>query len=170
MIKSIWNTDSFAFLTIFPFAQVKSDDMSELDQDIRSNLYLWLDSIPFSRPRKRLARFFADASAVVEIINYFHPNFAQEIAYPSCMNRAAKIDNWERLNKKVLDKLGLHLTKVQIANLADAKLKYTESFLCRLAAAIYQKNYDAIQKVLARRRRPATPETESDSTLDNEYS
>ena len=126
--------------------------MNDLDFEVRDQLYKWLDSIPFSRPKKKLSRYFADASAVAELINYFIPNFVYENAYPPCMSLAKKIDNWERLNNKVLRKLGIKLTKTRIKKLAEAKLEYTEAFLCELAGIIYRKNYFTIQKVLEENR------------------
>lgn len=122
--------------------------MNELDLEVRDQLYKWLDSIPFSRPKKKLARYFADATAVAELINYFIPGFVYENAYPPCMSLAKKIDNWERLNSKVLGKLGIKLTKERIQSLAEAKLEYTEAFLCELAGVVYRKNYFTIQRVL----------------------
>lgn len=122
--------------------------MNGLDLEVRDQLYEWLDSIPFSRPKKKLARYFADATAVAELINFFIPNFVYENAYPPCMSLAKKIDNWERLNSKVLGKLGIKLTKKRIQSLAEAKLEYTEAFLFELAGAIYRKKYFTIQRVL----------------------
>lgn len=122
--------------------------MNELNLEVRDQLYKWLDSIPFSRPKKKLARYFADATAVAELINFFIPGFVYENAYPPCMSLAKKIDNWERLNSKVLGKLGIKLTKKRIQSLAEAKLEYTEAFLCELAGVIYWKKYFTIQRAL----------------------
>lgn len=123
--------------------------MTELTPEFRDNLYRWLDSIPFSRPKKKLARYFADASAVAELISFcIHKKFVYENAYPPAMSLANKIDNWKRLNRKVLKKLGINLAEDQINNLADAKLVHTEVFLFKLAIAIYSVKYNSIRRVL----------------------
>lgn len=140
--------NSQLFFFFFTRLIIKPNKMNELDLEVRDELYKWLDSIPFSRPKIKLARYFADATAVAELINYCIPNFVYENAYPPCMSLAKKIDNWERLNNKVLSKLGIRLTKKRIQSLAEAKLEYTEAFLCELAGVIYMKNYFTIQRVL----------------------
>lgn len=122
--------------------------MNQLNLEVRKLLYMWLDVIPFSRPKTKLARFFADASMVAELINFFFPKFVFENAYPACLAMANKIDNWERLNRKVLQKLGIKLSKDLIKELAGAKLEATEAFLCRLVSVIHSRKQTIIRREL----------------------
>ncbi|GIY54682.1 hypothetical protein CEXT_132391 [Caerostris extrusa] len=118
--------------------------MTDTEADVKHHLYIWLKSFPFLQ-KKNLRRDFSDARLVAKLINYFMPKFALENAYPSCMSVAKKIDNWTRLNSKVLSQLGCQLSKENIEDLANSKADATEEFLLQLASSLYKTNKHQIK-------------------------
>ncbi|XP_055950923.1 sperm flagellar protein 1-like [Argiope bruennichi] len=110
--------------------------MSGIEKDTLANLYDWLDTIPFSRPKKNLARDFSDALLTAELIKYFFPGMVDLHNYPSTHSMEQKKINWSTLNNKVLKKLDFPLSEMTIAELASAKRETTEYFLNTLRGKI----------------------------------
>lgn len=85
--------------------------IEELYEDELVNLYAWVDSIPLSRPKKNIARDFADGVLAAEVVHHYFPRMIELHNYPSASNSKQKLDNWMTLNQKVFRKLGFSLQK-----------------------------------------------------------
>ncbi|GFR25304.1 hypothetical protein TNCT_287211 [Trichonephila clavata] len=121
--------------------------MNEISVDLKQHLYIWLKSLPFLKHRN-LRREFSDANLVAKLVNFFMPKLALENAYPPCMSMTKKIDNWTRLNAKVLSHLGLNISKENIEDLASSKVNVTEKFLLKLATVLYAINQVQIKEAI----------------------
>ncbi|GFR02341.1 sperm flagellar protein 1 [Trichonephila clavata] len=110
--------------------------MSGIEQDTLVNLYDWLDTIPFSRQKKNLARDFSDASLAAELIKYFFSGMVDLHNYPSSQKLEQKKINWSTLNHRVLKKLDFPISDATILELASAKREATEYFLNTLRGKI----------------------------------
>ena len=102
-------------------------------------IYEWVDSIPLSRQKKNISRDFNDAVLFAEMIKYHYPKLVDLHNYPSASSTKAKMINWETLNKKVLEKIGLKLGKSEIDDLVRSKPNAIENLLGRLYNIIHGK-------------------------------
>ncbi|GFU22369.1 sperm flagellar protein 1 [Nephila pilipes] len=110
--------------------------MSGIEQDTLVNLYDWLDTIPFSRQKKNLARDFSDGTLAAELIKYFFSGMVDLHNYPSSHSLEQKRINWSTLNHRVLKKLDFPISDATILELASAKREATEYFLNTLRGKI----------------------------------
>ncbi|CAD7952429.1 unnamed protein product [Amoebophrya sp. A120] len=101
--------DTFAQDTSGPpsSAVVKAREIESEDEIQR--IYNWMDDIELSRPRKNIARDFADGLLVAEVVSQYFPRLVELHNYSSAHSHAQKSYNWNTLNKKVLRKLGFQL-------------------------------------------------------------
>ena len=100
-------------------------------------IYEWVDSIPLSRQKKNISRDFNDAVLLAEMIKYHYPRLVDLHNYPSASSTKAKLVNWETLNKKVLKKLGVKITKAEINDIINSKPNAIENLLGRLYHVIH---------------------------------
>ena len=82
-------------------------------------IHKWVDMIPLSRPKRNLARDFADAVLVAEIAAYYHPSFVELHNYPPSSSSSQKMFNWNTLNNKVCRKLGFGLNPQDMDDCAN---------------------------------------------------
>ena len=47
--------------------------MPELSEEELESLYMWIDEIPLSRPKKNMTRDFSDGVLAAEVIKHFLP-------------------------------------------------------------------------------------------------
>ena len=66
------------------------------------------------------------------MIKYHYPRLVDLHNYPSASSTKAKLVNWETLNKKVLKKLGVKITKTEINDIINSKPNAIENLLGRL--------------------------------------
>jgi len=71
-----------------------------INEDDMEQLLEWIDGIPFSRPKRSIARDFADGVLVAEIIKMYRPDLVQIHNYPTVSALSAKFANWQTLNSK----------------------------------------------------------------------
>ena len=119
---------------------IENNNMENENDNEENNLmyiYEWVDSIPLSRQKKNISRDFNDAVLLAEMIKYHYPRLVDLHNYPSSSSTKAKIVNWETLNKKVLKKLGIKISKDEIKNLVDSKPNAIENLLERLYHVIH---------------------------------
>lgn len=75
------------------------------------NLYVWLDEIPLSRPKKSITRDFSDGGIclesickplvlLAEVVHHFFPRLVELHNYPPASSGAQKAANWDTLNRK----------------------------------------------------------------------
>ena len=117
----------------------EEDNLDEAEDNKLMYIYEWVDSIPLSRQKKNISRDFNDAVLFAEMIKYHYPRLVDLHNYPSASSTKAKMINWETLNKKVLEKIGLKLNKSEIDDLARSKPNAIENLLGRLYNIIHGK-------------------------------
>ena len=115
----------------------EDDNLEEAEDNKLMYIYEWVDSIPLSRQKKNISRDFNDAVLFAEMIKYHYPRLVDLHNYPSASSTKAKIINWETLNKKVLEKIGLKLGKIEIDDLVRSKPNAIENLLGRLYNIIH---------------------------------
>ncbi|XP_059934422.1 sperm flagellar protein 1 isoform X2 [Mesoplodon densirostris] len=76
-----------------------------VDEEALHQLYLWVDSIPLSRPKRNLSRDFSDGVLVAEVIKFYFPKMVEMHNYVPANSLQQKLSNWGHLNRKVLNKL-----------------------------------------------------------------
>lgn len=77
----------------------------ENEEDLQS-LYNWVDETPLSRPKRNIARDFADGVLFAEILNNHFPRLVDMHNYSAANSHTQKLTNWNTLNAKVLKKIG----------------------------------------------------------------
>lgn len=80
---------------------------SSMDEEALHQLYLWVDNIPLSRPKRNLSRDFSDGVLVAEIIKFYFPKMVEMHNYVPANSLQQKLSNWSHLNRKVLNKLNI---------------------------------------------------------------
>ncbi|XP_047394486.1 sperm flagellar protein 1 isoform X3 [Sciurus carolinensis] len=78
---------------------------SSVDEEALHQLYLWVDNIPLSRPKRNLSRDFSDGVLVAEVIKFYFPKMVEMHNYVPANSLQQKLSNWGHLNRKVLNKL-----------------------------------------------------------------
>ena len=48
-----------------------------LNEEELNNIYNWVDEIPLSRPKKSIARDFADGVLLAEIVKHYYPTLVE---------------------------------------------------------------------------------------------
>ncbi|CAH1176582.1 unnamed protein product [Phaedon cochleariae] len=81
-------------------------------------LYKWIDSHTITRQKKNLNRDFSDAVPLAEILKQHYPKLVDLHNYSPMNSLAQKLTNWEILNKKVLKKIKINLTRDEREQLA----------------------------------------------------
>ncbi|XP_012261271.2 sperm flagellar protein 1-like isoform X2 [Athalia rosae] len=102
-----------------------------------TEIYEWIDGIQFSRPKKNvLARDFSDAVLMAELLKRYYPRYVDVHNYIGGSSIAKKIDNWATLNRKVLGKIDMKLSKEVINQLANSQQGAIEKLLIDLRSKI----------------------------------
>ena len=110
----------------------EEDNLEDNEDNQLMYIYEWVDSIPLSRQKKNISRDFNDAVLLAEMIKFHYPRLVDLHNYPSASSTKAKLVNWETLNKKVLKKLGVKITKNEINDIINSKPNAIENLLGRL--------------------------------------
>ncbi|XP_034255783.1 sperm flagellar protein 1-like [Thrips palmi] len=96
----------------------------------------WLDQVPFSKARKNIPRDFADGVMMAELLKHYYPKLVELHNYTSASCLIHKVNNWLTLNRKVLSKIGIKLSKDQIEQIASASPDYITPVLISLKQKI----------------------------------
>ncbi|CAL8464583.1 g4118 [Coccomyxa elongata] len=83
----------------------------DVDEEEMYSIYLWVDEIPLSRPKRNIARDFADGVLVAEIVHHYFPRLVELHNYSGAHGLAQKMYNWCTLNQKVFKRLGFVVAK-----------------------------------------------------------
>ena len=134
-----------------------------LNEAESNQVYLWVDSLPLSRPKKNIARDFSDAVLAAEIVSHLHPKLIDAHNYPASFNPKQKFTNWSTFNRKVLARVGLVLSDSEIDDLVNAKPKAIEFFLLKLKPAL--ENYTYVPPALGRFQSVDKSRTQNYSTI-----
>ena len=108
------------------------ENLEDNDDNKLMFIYEWVDSIPLSRQKKNISRDFNDGVLLAEMIKFHYPKLVDLHNYPSASSTKAKLVNWETLNKKVLRKLGVKITKNEINDIINSKPNAIENLLGKL--------------------------------------
>lgn len=105
--------------------QLSNEKLEELSQ--------WLDKFVLSRPhQKKLAREFADAILLAEILKVLYPKLVELHNYSPQNSFQLKMDNWCTLNRKVLHRLGFELDFKTMETLAKGASGAIEVLLFKI--------------------------------------
>lgn len=74
-------------------------------------IVLQVDEIPLSRPKRNIARDFADSVLLAEIVHHYFPKLVELHNYSSANGIQQKLYNWNTLNQKVFRRLGFMISK-----------------------------------------------------------
>ena len=110
----------------------EEENLEENEDNKLMYIYEWVDSIPLSRQKKNISRDFNDAVLLAEMIKFHYPRLVDLHNYPSASSTKAKLVNWETLNKKVLKKLGVKITKNEINDIINSRPNAIENLLGKL--------------------------------------
>jgi hypothetical protein len=116
----------------------------KITEDETNAIYLWVDQVSLTRPKKNIARDFCDCVLVAEVIKHFHPKLVDIHNYPQAHNLKQKFTNWNTLNKKVLKRLNMILLEEEIDDLVNAKPGNVEKFLFVLKAKLENFQYEPV--------------------------
>jgi len=89
----------------------------------------WIDEIPLSRPKRNIARDFADGVPAAEVVHYYFPNLVELHNYSAANAVDKKLYNWNTLNTKALRKLGFQLHPQDIDDVVNARRGAVERVL-----------------------------------------
>ncbi|KAL4854161.1 Sperm flagellar protein 1 [Chlorella vulgaris] len=92
-------------------------------------IYEWVDTVPLSRPKKSIARDFADGVLMAEIVHYFFPRLVELHNYSPAHNSVQKLYNWTTLNQRVFKRLGFSLAREQYEAVVNAEAHAVERVL-----------------------------------------
>ncbi|PRW60873.1 sperm flagellar [Chlorella sorokiniana] len=103
--------------------------LPECTEEELQALYEWVDSVPLSRPKKNIARDFADGVLCAEIIHHYFPKLVELHNYSPAHNSVQKMYNWGTLNQKVFRRMGFVLAREQQETVANAEAGAIERVL-----------------------------------------
>ncbi|KAL6446519.1 hypothetical protein ACFW04_001220 [Cataglyphis niger] len=112
------------------------DTQNQTDKE----LFAWIDSIPISKPARNLTRDFSDAVLMAEILKVYYPRYVELHNYVPASNLNMKKENWNTLNRKVLAKIDMKLSKDTIHHLANASQGAIEKLLLELKMKILKND------------------------------
>lgn len=108
--------------------------MAELTDDELQRIYTWVDEVPLTRPKRNIARDFADGVLTAEICLHYYPRLVEIHNYPSANSFAQKMYNWNTLNAKVFKKMGFQLRKDELDAIVNNQPQAVERMLKQLQA------------------------------------
>lgn len=105
-------------------------------------IYMWINTIPFSRHRKNIARDFSDGVLIAEILKVYLPQLVDLHNYYNTCSIRQKINNFDTLNRKILRKLNYNISSALINDIVHCKELAVESLLNELQYVIsdYREN------------------------------
>lgn len=110
---------------------------SQLTPEDLQKIYAWVDEIPLSRPKKNITRDFSDGVMMAELVYHYFPRLVELHNYSSASGMSQKTYNWNTLNQKVFRRLGFHVTKADVDEIANcvpgAIERVLRSFMLRLS-------------------------------------
>lgn len=107
------------------------------EEDLHA-LYMWVDEIPLSRPKRNIARDFADGVCIAEVVKRFFPKLVELHNYTAASSITQKVDNWRTLNNRVFRRLHFEVPEEEIRDITAAVPGAIERFLRALQAKIVQ--------------------------------
>lgn len=111
-------------------------------------LYVWVDDVPFSRPKRNITRDFADGVLMAELMHHYLPKLVELHNYSAANSHRQKTYNWHTLNRKVFKKVGINLHNDDIDTVVHGEVGAVERVLklVRIKIAQYQGKVSARQE------------------------
>lgn len=113
----------------------------EITEEELQELYIWVDGIPLSRPKRNIARDFSDGVLTAEVVHHFYPRLVELHNYSAANSLAQKLYNWSTLNNRVFKRLGFVVPNSECEAVANCEagavervLKLTRDRLVQFAA------------------------------------
>eukprot|EP01061_Rhynchopus_euleeides_P021609 TRINITY_DN35237_c0_g1_i1.p2 TRINITY_DN35237_c0_g1~~TRINITY_DN35237_c0_g1_i1.p2 ORF type:complete len:237 (+),score=86.67 TRINITY_DN35237_c0_g1_i1:62-712(+) len=117
-----------------------------MDEEELQDLYQWVDTIPLSRPKKNIARDFADGMLVAEVVKHFFPKLVELHNYPAAHSVQQKRYNWKTMSQKVFRKLNFEVDDSEIDAITTCVPGAIERFLRALQTKIQQIQQKKVQR------------------------
>lgn len=136
---------------------------TELTDEQYRELYVWIDAIPLSRPKRNIARDFSDGVLLAEVVAVYFPHLVEIHNYPAANSQKQKIYNFETLNNRVLKKLGFTIPRPVIEDIVNCKPGAVENVLNTLQYKM-AKYRERKQHEVSPSRDDETPSARSSST------
>jgi hypothetical protein len=95
-------------------------------------VYIWVDEVPLSRPKKNIHRDFSDGVLIAEIVHHYFPHLVELHNYPSSHSVKQKEYNWNTLKEKCFKRMNFPVKKELLLNCARAVPGAVEKLLFRL--------------------------------------
>ncbi|XP_072799980.1 sperm flagellar protein 1 isoform X2 [Vicugna pacos] len=108
---------------------------SSVDEEALHQLYLWVDNIPLSRPKRNLSRDFSDG----EVIKFYFPKMVEMHNYVPANSLQQKLSNWSHLNRKVLNKLNFSVPEDVMRKIAQCAPGVVELVLIPLRQRLEER-------------------------------
>ncbi|KAM7327300.1 hypothetical protein ACRRTK_013667 [Alexandromys fortis] len=112
---------------------------SNVDEEALHQLYLWVDNIPLSRPKRNLSRDFSDGVLVAELIKFYFPKMVEMHNYVPANSLQQKLSNWGHLNRKVLNKLNFSVPDDVMRKIAQCSPGVVELVLIPLRQRLEER-------------------------------
>lgn len=112
---------------------------SSVDEEALHQLYLWVDTIPLSRPKRNLSRDFSDGVLVAELIKFYFPKMVEMHNYVPANSLQQKLSNWGHLNRKVLNKLNFSVPDDVMRKIAQCSPGVVELVLIPLRQRLEER-------------------------------
>jgi hypothetical protein len=100
-----------------------------MDDEELQRIYTWVDEVPLSRPKRNIARDFADGVLTAEIVHHYFPRLVEIHNYPAANSYAQKMYNWSTLNTKVFKKMGWQLRQEELEAIVNCQPLAVEKML-----------------------------------------
>ncbi|XP_004698229.1 sperm flagellar protein 1 [Echinops telfairi] len=110
-----------------------------VDEETLHQLYLWVDSIPLSRPKRNLSRDFSDGVLVAEVVKFYFPKMVEMHNYVPANSLQQKLSNWVHLNRKVLNKLNFSVPEDVMRKIAQCTPGVVELVLLPLRQRLEER-------------------------------
>jgi hypothetical protein len=101
----------------------------DLTHEQLQQVYRWIDIIPLSRPKKSIARDFADGVLMSEVVKHFFPKAVDLHNYSKSSSQAQKFANWATLNHKVFRRMNFVIHDDDITDIINHKRGAIEKVL-----------------------------------------
>mmetsp|Transcript_22849 Transcript_22849/g.37609 ORF Transcript_22849/g.37609 Transcript_22849/m.37609 type:complete len:238 (-) Transcript_22849:650-1363(-) len=103
-----------------------------MEEEDLQRIYTWVDEVPLSRPKRNIARDFADGVLVAEIVGHYYPKLIDLHNYSAANSLVQKLYNWNTMNQKVLKRLGMTMSKEEIEAVCNCSPGAIEQVLKQL--------------------------------------
>lgn len=113
-------------------------DMEVTEQDLH-NLYSWIDDLSLSRPKRNFTRDFSDGVLMAEVLHHYFPKMVALHNYSAAHGRKQKLYTWETLNRKVLERLDIHVPEDHLEAIVDCEPRAVERLLKAVRVQILRR-------------------------------